>query len=299
LPNKNKFRIVALFVFSSWLVACMSSAPPAQQVNVQELTGTMQVGLGDNHATNGGSYSSNAYFRSGRKRYKLIYSSDTKYVGDEAGVVNSGGNYRVTGAIDSDRILVRTREYLGPQSPALVKLWTRPLDMQSAREALASGVDVNSEDGDGHTILHRVFYQNSADDKVEVAKLLIAAGANVNARDDEGCTPLLYASSVPEIELLLKSGADINAESTIGQTPLDLQAHDGPQVLDYLIKRGAHVGRNPVAHYDLAWSFAEVGRREDAKREFQTFLDLEKTETQPNQELIGRATSFLSQSDKK
>jgi hypothetical protein len=297
--NKAKFRIVALFAFSCWLVACKSSVPPAQAAKDRELTGTIQMVLADNHASDAGSYSSNSYFRSGGNRYKLIYSKDTKYVGDDAGVIHPGGNYRVTGAVGSDQILVRTREYMGPQSPALVKLWTHTLNLQAAKEALANGVDVNADDGTGESILHLVFYQNSANDKAETAQFLIAAGANVNARDDDGYTPLHFASSVPEIDVLLRNGADINAESSIGKTPLDMQAHAGPQVFDYLIKRGAHVGSNPGAHYDLAWAFAEAGRREDAMKEFQIFLDTEKSDKAPNQEMIAQATKYLSQPDKK
>ena len=41
--------------------------------------------------------------------------------------------------------------------------------------------------GDGTTLLMHVH-------SAELAKLLIAAGAEVNARDDDGATPLIHAS---------------------------------------------------------------------------------------------------------
>jgi ankyrin repeat protein len=65
------------------------------------------------------------------------------------------------------------------------------------------------------------------DDRLETARLLIAAGANVNAPDGHGQTALMAAASKPggEIELalirlLLKAGADPNRINSKGRTAL-------------------------------------------------------------------------------
>ncbi|MDA7676812.1 ankyrin repeat domain-containing protein [bacterium] len=54
--------------------------------------------------------------------------------------------------------------------------------------------------------------------------MLIALGQNVNAKDDDGSTPLHYASakSNKEVtELLIVESADVNAKDEDGETPLD------------------------------------------------------------------------------
>jgi len=62
--------------------------------------------------------------------------------------------------------------------------------------------------------------------------LLLKKGANVDAKDKEGRTSLLYAATSPYLvwktrgkdtevtNLLLKKGADINAKDNGGRTPL-------------------------------------------------------------------------------
>ena len=63
-------------------------------------------------------------------------------------------------------------------------------------------------DDSGFTLLDTAIIAN----RIDAARLLIARGANVNAVDKNGMTPLLYAASVDYgdcamIDLLLKSGA--------------------------------------------------------------------------------------------
>lgn len=81
----------------------------------------------------------------------------------------------------------------------------------------------DSTDEDGYTPLHRACYNNN----VEIAKLLIQYGADVNARTLMQWTPLHSAakwSNADCMALLLQHGADINAESEGKQNPLHIAA---------------------------------------------------------------------------
>ncbi len=55
----------------------------------------------------------------------------------------------------------------------------------------------------------------------ETFKLLLDAGADVNAHNDHNATALLWAARDPEkARLLIERGADVNATSKEGQSPL-------------------------------------------------------------------------------
>jgi len=82
---------------------------------------------------------------------------------------------------------------------------------------------VDEVDNDGITILSWAAIAN----RVDIARLLIERGADVNHVDKKGMTPLLYAASIDfgdsaMVELLLKSGARTSAQTKEGQTALDL-----------------------------------------------------------------------------
>ena len=74
----------------------------------------------------------------------------------------------------------------------------------------------------------------------EIVQLLLEKGADVNARNTAGWTPLLHAaqfSSSEIVELLIEKGADVNARGTLGMTPLSVCSHDAVKQL--LIDAGA------------------------------------------------------------
>ena len=85
---------------------------------------------------------------------------------------------------------------------------------------LANGAEVNAKGDGGVTPLHIAPLGSHK----EVAELLIAKGADVNAKKDDGETPLHYAAFVSHkeiVELLIAKGADVNAKDKDDETPLD------------------------------------------------------------------------------
>jgi ankyrin repeat protein len=83
--------------------------------------------------------------------------------------------------------------------------------------------------------LHSAAYEGHND----VVELLLAKGANVNAKINDGFTPLYEAASNGQkdvTELLLAKGADVNAKDNDGKTPLQVAK---PEVADLLHVHGA------------------------------------------------------------
>lgn len=81
-----------------------------------------------------------------------------------------------------------------------------------------------------------------------IAKILLDAGADVNARDKLGLTPLLVACGKSSegykaiAELLIKKGAFINVRDTLGFTPFLLSLSGGTtEIAKLLVERGADV----------------------------------------------------------
>jgi len=72
---------------------------------------------------------------------------------------------------------------------------------------------------------------------------LVKHGADVNARNRYGATPLHEAAdggNASVVELLLDSGADLNARNGLGSTPLHVAAYKGNlSIVELLLRRGA------------------------------------------------------------
>jgi ankyrin repeat protein len=112
-----------------------------------------------------------------------------------------------------------------------------PLD--NLQLLIDKGADVNAKNRRGSTPLHWAIH-----DEAKV-RLLLAKGANVNARQAQGRTPLCLAAmlgnGVPTVRLLLSKGADPNLATVNGQTPLMTAARGKVEAMQLLIEKGADV----------------------------------------------------------
>jgi ankyrin repeat protein len=111
----------------------------------------------------------------------------------------------------------------------------------AALALLDEGADVNAAQGDGTTPLHWAAYQLDTD----LAERLVARGARANTLNRYGASPLGEAAKAANLELaalLLEAGADVNAANGDGETPLMLVARTGSVgVAKLLLDAGADV----------------------------------------------------------
>ena len=131
--------------------------------------------------------------------------------------------------------------------------WT-PLHMattpQMARMLINAGAKLNARNVDGWTPLHAARTPN-------LIRFLINAGANVNVKNNSGWTPLHMASvgeqSLNRARVLINAGANVNAKNNTGHTPLHVARN--PQTVRFLINSGANVhartnyGSTPLHEY--------------------------------------------------
>lgn len=100
-------------------------------------------------------------------------------------------------------------------------LAARSGDPEKLRAILVTSPDLNIADNDGHTALTAAA---EADAPADVISMLIAARADVNRADSFGVTPLMRAADRGNVELarlLLAAGARTDLKDANGQTALD------------------------------------------------------------------------------
>lgn len=115
-------------------------------------------------------------------------------------------------------------------------------DLKAVVEMVAAGADIDARDGRGRTALLLAVHANEVDE----ARALIDAGADVNATDAIQDTPFLYAGAEGRDEILaliLATGrANLASTNRYGGTALIPAAHHGhPDTVRILLATGIDV----------------------------------------------------------
>jgi hypothetical protein len=115
-------------------------------------------------------------------------------------------------------------------------------NIEAVKQHIAAGTDVNAKDDDEWTSLEMAAWKGHK----EIAELLIAAGADVNAKNWFERTPLHYAAENDRKEIaeqLIAKGAVVNAKDRDGDTPLDGAIQNNQtETADLLRKHGGKTG---------------------------------------------------------
>jgi ankyrin repeat protein len=116
---------------------------------------------------------------------------------------------------------------------------------------IKAGADTGAVSYSGETALMAAAWSNT---DPEVIKMLIQGGANVNAKDETGFTPLTravraaryaFGGNTEVLNVLIEAGADIEAKDNEGKTALTHAAKDiKPEVMSVLLDAGANVSES-------------------------------------------------------
>lgn len=101
--------------------------------------------------------------------------------------------------------------------------------VECVRLLAQAGANVNARDDDGNTPLHETFL-------ADVVEELLKLGANVNARNDDGETPIFTTWADDAIPTFIKYGADLSIRNKKGQTILEVAQSKGPMRQEALRK---------------------------------------------------------------
>jgi len=128
----------------------------------------------------------------------------------------------------------------GPGAGSVLIYGAMSGDPEVVREILRYHPKLEARDRDGKTAMFAAGDWRFSDKdgaRVECVRLLAQAGANVNARDNDGDTPLHETFLTDVEEELLRLGADVNARNKEGETPIFTTVDD--EAIPLFIAHGA------------------------------------------------------------
>lgn len=146
-------------------------------------------------------------------------------------------DWRPTEKLIKEKVLdVNAKESAHQETP--LHMAARRGNVNFAATLIRNGADVNARNEYGGTPLHSVAYKGKR--YVKMAELLIENGANVNATDHRGETPIFISArygGANLFKLLHKKGARLDVVNSRGQTILDWTINNG-EIKNILIREG-------------------------------------------------------------
>lgn len=142
-------------------------------------------------------------------------------------------------------------------------------DVDAIEALLNDGADINMhEDGYQRTPLHAAVVE----DNVQMVRFILTRGADVESKDFFGSTPL-YLALVHQgsqgrfeiADILIEAGGDMNAGNNDDDTALHNAAENNLALVRYLLSRGANVnvinnrGETPL-HVALTWGKTDIAK---------------------------------------
>lgn len=150
------------------------------------------------------------------------------------------------------------------------KLWaaSRSGNFNGVVDAVADGAEVDRPNLRGQTALMFVAATQSKEG-LEVMKFLLDAASNIEAKDENGWTPLLHCSRngrLENVKFLLDHGASVKVKATDGKTVLMLSAMDGAdQLVMHLVKAKAQIDKKDEDGWTVLCYAARDKRRDLVK----------------------------------
>jgi hypothetical protein len=112
-------------------------------------------------------------------------------------------------------------------------------DLEKVRRLLENGANIEAKDSGGMTPL----YIASINGHANIVKLLLEKGTNIEAKEEGGNTPLHLACKYGHaniVKMLLRAGTSIEAKSKSGETSLHLACEKGHEaIVKVLLAKGA------------------------------------------------------------
>jgi len=149
----------------------------------------------------------------------------------------TGQTERLQELIAADPSLVNSHAFDGFTPLGLAVFFGHP---EAVKLLLDAGADVNLPSRESMKVTPLA--SASAARQLEIARVLIEHGANVNARAANDFTPLHEAAASGKLDfaqLLLEHGADVNAKTMDGKTPLDYAREHNQHEMVELLRKSA------------------------------------------------------------
>eukprot|EP00211_Chloroparvula_japonica_P003394 CAMPEP_0119156820 /NCGR_PEP_ID=MMETSP1310-20130426/52448_1 /TAXON_ID=464262 /ORGANISM="Genus nov. species nov., Strain RCC2339" /LENGTH=523 /DNA_ID=CAMNT_0007149435 /DNA_START=372 /DNA_END=1943 /DNA_ORIENTATION=- len=183
------------------------------------------------------------------KRTSLLTTAERGYTDIATFLIRNGANVHTVDQSNRSPLTVATAEghagvvkvllegganhsYVDDYDEMAIHIAARVGNLEIVKLLLEYKADVNSRDGFLNTALHRAIPKADSPSETawDIVECLLNSGANVNARNKGGATPLHHACFHGWIGIakgLVQCGADVNVVAHNGKTPLDLSRKNG------------------------------------------------------------------------